>query len=101
MDVATRRLEVIVGDYPAGKIESTEDLPAVPTPIESGLPGELVARRPDLIAAERRLAAADARLLEARRLLYPRLSLTGSGGTVSAELADLLEGRLVDERSQS
>jgi outer membrane protein TolC len=43
------------------------------------------------VAAERRLAAADERFAAARRALYPRLSLTGSGGTVSEDLADLLD----------
>jgi outer membrane protein TolC len=52
----------------------------------------VVTRRPDLAAAERRLAAAGARVDEARAALYPRLSLTGSGGTATAELRDLLDG---------
>jgi outer membrane protein TolC len=51
-----------------------------------------VARRPDLAAAERRLAAAGARWRAARRNLYPRLSLSASGGTSSGELTDLVGG---------
>jgi outer membrane protein TolC len=56
------------------------------------LPADLVSRRPDLIASERRLAAAGARVTEARRALYPRLSLTASGGRSSNALKDLLDG---------
>jgi outer membrane protein TolC len=43
-------------------------------------------------AAERRLASADQRYLVARRSLYPRLTLTSSGGTASDGLGDLLDG---------
>jgi outer membrane protein TolC len=50
-----------------------------------------VSRRPDLVAAERRVAAADLRVKEARRSLYPRLSLTASGGTSTEEFRDLLD----------
>lgn len=63
----------------------------VPPPVPAGLPSELVVRRPDLAAAERRLAAAGARIREARASLYPRLALTGSGGRRAAELEDLLD----------
>ncbi len=52
----------------------------------------MVSRRPDLAAAERRLTAAGFRHSAARRLLYPRLSLTASGGTSSNELKDLVNG---------
>ena len=58
----------------------------------AGLPAELLSRRPDLVEAERRLAASWARVSEAKRALYPRLSLTGSNGKASADLGDLLDG---------
>jgi len=51
-----------------------------------------VARRPDLVAAERRLAATGERLVQARRSLYPRLTLTASGGTATEQFANLLDG---------
>jgi outer membrane protein TolC len=56
------------------------------------LPAELLSRRPDLVAAEQRLEASGARVEEARKALYPRLSLTGSTGSSSNELGDLLDG---------
>ena len=68
------------------------ELPALPSPPPAGLPGELLLRRPDLRAAELRLAAADDRLYEARADLIPRLELTATAGRTSAELADLLDG---------
>jgi outer membrane protein TolC len=60
--------------------------------VPSGLPGTLLDRRPDLAAAERRIAAADERLLEAKRALLPAISLTGSFGSASADIEDLLSG---------
>src|SRR5690606_37763934 len=48
-------------------------------------------RRPDLQAAERRVAAAGCRVESAQAALYPRLSLTGSAGTQSTDLEDLVD----------
>jgi outer membrane protein TolC len=72
-----------------------EGAPALQPPamsVPEGLPATLVSRRPDLVAAEYRLAATDARLVQARAALYPSLRLTGSGGSTSTELGDLLDG---------
>jgi len=59
--------------------------------VPAGLPAELLARRPDLVAAERRLAAAGLSVDEARAARLPRISLTGSAGRSSQELEDLLD----------
>lgn len=90
-DAALRQLEILMGRYPGRRIAAPEELPDAPAAIPGGLPAELVGRRPDLVAAERRLAAADERFLVARRSLYPRLTLTGSGGTVSEALSNLVD----------
>ncbi len=92
LDRAQRQLELLLGRYPGAAVELAAELPAVGAPVPAGLPAELIGRRPDLAASERRLAAADRRLVEARRALYPRISLTGSGGRSSDALADLLDG---------
>ena len=92
LDLLKRQLEILLGRYPAAEIETGTELPRVGDPVPPGLPADLLGRRPDLVAAERRLVAADARLSEARRSLYPRISLTASGGRSSAELSDLLKG---------
>jgi NodT family efflux transporter outer membrane factor (OMF) lipoprotein len=92
LDRSLRQLELLLGRYPGADITPGDDLPTVSDEVPAGLPADLVARRPDLVAAERRLAAAGARVSEARRSLYPRISLTGSGGTSSNELGDLLKG---------
>lgn len=95
LDGLVRQLEILLGGYPSGALRAGESgeigltLPPAPP---AGLPAELIARRPDLAAAERRLAAAGEDRTVARRALYPRLSLTGSLGTTSTELDDLLDG---------
>jgi len=91
LDASLRQLEILLGRYPAAEAE-TQDLPGALPPVAPGLPAELVRRRPDLLAAENRLAASGSRVREARAALYPRLTLTGSGGTASEELEDLLDG---------
>ncbi len=85
-----RQLEILLGQYPNGDHELAEDLPRVPTGVPAGLPSELVNRRPDLAASERRLLAADARIGEAKAELRPKFSLTSGTGTASNTLRDLL-----------
>ncbi len=95
-DRAARQLETLLGRYPAASIAKNPEgaelstLPSLDT-VPSILPADLVARRPDLVALERHLAAAGARVEEARKALYPRFSLTASGGSSSEELADLVD----------
>ncbi len=89
LDSARRRLEILIGSYPAGRI-NTATLPPVPAKPPVGLPSELLQRRPDVLAAERRFAAAGKRLSEARRAVFPRLTLTSGGGTATGELSELL-----------
>jgi NodT family efflux transporter outer membrane factor (OMF) lipoprotein len=91
LDAALRQLEVLMGRYPGRQLSAPQALPQAPAAIPAGLPAELVGRRPDLVAAERRLAAADERFLVAKRSLYPRLTLTASGGTASEALSDLVD----------
>lgn len=92
LDRAERQLEILTGNYPARALPVTRGVPDPPRAVPAGLPADLVARRPDLVAAERRLLASSERVLVARRALYPSLALTGSGGTASNELEDLLDG---------
>ncbi|AOY58371.1 efflux transporter outer membrane subunit [Desulfococcus multivorans] len=65
----------------------------IPPAIPAGLPSDLLARRPDIRAAEQALIAANARIGVAKSLYFPTISLTGDLGTASADLSDLFSGR--------
>jgi multidrug efflux system outer membrane protein len=63
-------------------------LPEVPT----GLPSDLLERRPDIRAAEQLMVSANARIGVAKSLYFPTISLTGAFGTASTDLSDLFSG---------
>lgn len=72
---------------PAAHRLDTQNLP----PLRTGLPSDLLTRRPDIIAAEHQLRAAHAQIGAARAAFFPRIALTGSLGTASAELGGLFD----------
>jgi outer membrane protein TolC len=86
---ALRALETLVGRYPAAAVPVSAMLPRWPGDIPLGLPSELLERRPDLVAAERRVAAAFYRTAEAKAARLPRITLIASGTTLSSELVVL------------
>ena len=88
---ARRALEVLLGRYPANKVALVEALPEAPPPPPAGLPSQLLERRPDVIAAERNVAAAFATLDQAKAAQLPQFSLTGAGGGSSTDLFDILD----------
>lgn len=59
--------------------------------LQAGLPADLLNNRPDIISAEHRLRASHANIGAARAAFFPRIALTGSFGSASAELSDLFE----------
>jgi NodT family efflux transporter outer membrane factor (OMF) lipoprotein len=89
--LARRSLEILMGKYPAAMIENETDYPALPAPVPAGIPAELLERRPDLIAAERRVHAAFERTEQAKAARLPQISLTGSFGGTSDQLRDLTD----------
>lgn len=90
LDQTIRSLEVILGRYPSASLTATATRPTLPEKIPTGLPSELLQRRPDLIAAERQLAAAEQELGADRKERLPQISLTTSGGTASQDFRNLL-----------
>jgi NodT family efflux transporter outer membrane factor (OMF) lipoprotein len=83
---ALRALELLVGRYPAAEIAVAEQLSPMPPPLPVGVPSELLERRPDMVAAERRVAAAFNRVGEAKAAQLPKISLTAGGSNVSSDL---------------
>jgi outer membrane protein, multidrug efflux system len=85
-DQALRALELLLGRYPAAEVAVAQQQAEMPGPVPVGLPSELLERRPDVIAAERRVAVAFDRVEEAKAAQLPRISLTAGGSSVSSEL---------------
>lgn len=80
-------ISVLLGRNP-GKIPrspTVEEFPAPPE-VPAGLPSDLIERRPDVREAEEILIASNARIGEAKALLFPRIALTGSFGFASTEI---------------
>jgi multidrug efflux system outer membrane protein len=88
---AARSLETLLGRYPAGRLASDADFPMLDELAGIGAPGDILARRPDVRAAEHRLVSAGLRADAARKALFPSLSLTGGSGTGGADFDDLLD----------
>lgn len=84
-------LAVLCGQAP-GAFSVAARNSAVPVPhIPVGLPSSLLERRPDVIGAERRLAADSARIGVAKAAFFPRIKLTGAAGLASADLGTLVD----------
>jgi len=83
---ALRAVEILAGRYPSASIDAGLTLPALPGPVPSGLPSELLERRPDVRAAERRVAAAFYRTEQARAARLPTISLTAAVSSISSDL---------------
>jgi len=83
---------VLVGKAPAEFSLAALPLTAPPPPIPAGLPSELLERRPDIAAAERRMASANAQIGVAKAAYYPTISLGGTGGFETGVITTLLSG---------
>ena len=78
-----RALETLLGRYPSAQLEARESFVAVPPPIPVGVPSDLLDRRPDLIAAERRVAASFNLTESAKVAKLPRFSISAGVGDMA------------------
>jgi NodT family efflux transporter outer membrane factor (OMF) lipoprotein len=89
---ARNALAVLLGRPPEGFAVTGEGLgPLVPPAVAPGLPSALLARRPDILAAEANLVAAHADLEAARTAYFPAISLTANGGVAYPALAAAID----------
>jgi multidrug efflux system outer membrane protein len=95
IDVSIHRLSVLLGEEPGAlhsELEKTRPIPSAGPDVQVGLPSDLLKRRPDIRRAEAQVAAATARIGEAKRDLFPRFVLTGTAGRQATQLHDLTLG---------
>lgn len=87
--MALRALELLLGRYPAAELQARPDLPTLPGPVPAGMPLAMLERRPDLFAAERRVAAAFNRVGEAKAARLPSITLNASAAVIDSEVVEL------------
>jgi len=89
---AENLLSILLGRNPGNIVRgATVEDQVMPPTVPAGLPSELLQRRPDVLTAERTLAAQTARIGIAEALRFPSLSLTANAGVASTELSDLTD----------
>jgi multidrug efflux system outer membrane protein len=84
-------LAVLVGELPSSLSVVEADWSGALPQVPPGVPSTVLARRPDVAAAQRAMQAAEARVGVARTAWFPDVSLTGSGGFASSDLGDLFK----------
>lgn len=91
--LAQNFLDALVGvqkaDWPAGRALAEQ---GIVNDLDAGIPSDVLIRRPDVLAAEERLKAANANIGAARAAFFPRISLTAALGFASRDLANLFDG---------
>jgi NodT family efflux transporter outer membrane factor (OMF) lipoprotein len=95
LDAAMNALDVLLGTQPGAHRDAlmrSGEIPAAPVLAATGSPADLLRRRPDLIVAERRLAASNARIGVATAEYFPRFSLGGLIGSASMASGNLFSG---------
>jgi NodT family efflux transporter outer membrane factor (OMF) lipoprotein len=83
-------IAVLTGAAPGSFSIPVEEIKTGPPATPAGVPSELLERRPDIAAAERRVAEANARIGVAKAAYYPNVTLSASGGFQSTSLSSLL-----------
>ena len=85
-----RALEILAGKYPLNKHDFGQTFAIIPERVPAGLPSELIERRPDLVAAAKRVDSAFEKITQAKAARLPSIALTATSGYSSSDLFDLL-----------
>lgn len=92
LNQSKRALEILIGRYPAAQIDATSTFPTPITDIPAGIPSEIIARRPDVLAAQQRYNAAYYDVAEAKRARLPSIKITGGVGYIQDSAILLTNG---------
>jgi len=83
-------IAVLVGKSPSAFTLAAAPFDATPPPIPVGVPSEILERRPDVATSERQMAVENAQVGLATAAFYPHITLSGSGGWQSRDIATLM-----------
>lgn len=104
---ATNRIGVLTGQAPGAlkdQLTAAQPIPTGPNAVPVGIPADILRQRPDVLAAERTLAAATAQIGVARAQMLPQLTLGGSISTNASSinaLTDIITGRVFGQIAQT
>jgi outer membrane protein, multidrug efflux system len=88
---ALRGIELLLGRYPAAELQARATLTPLPGPVPAGIPLQMLERRPDMVAAEHRVAVAFNQVGSAKAARLPRIVLNASFGALNSEVLQLKE----------
>lgn len=89
--LAEHALAVLLGEMPSTFALAESAWPGEPPVVPPGIPGVVLARRPDVAAAQQAMQAAEARVGVARAAWFPDITLTGNAGYASTDASDLFK----------
>jgi multidrug efflux system outer membrane protein len=92
LNQAKRAMEILLGKYPAAQIDANNVFANPITDIPAGIPSEIIARRPDVLAAQQRYNAAFYDVEEAKKARLPSLKISGGVGYIQDSAITLSSG---------
>ncbi len=94
-DQVSRQLSALTGGYPdRSAVKTSFGWPTLRNGVNSGIPSDLLKNRPDVDAAYHRIRAADSKVTVAHRDLFPRFTLTATGGNETSSLSRLINSNI-------